>query len=696
MFLAICLLGQRVFPAVPDAVPLSAPGALPGTVIAFGPEATVLACAKDGSQNRPILAAATYGKGRVIVCGHGALLSNPGNQAVADRLILWVGNGGKVVAGGRFPTSAATGLEYKDWRPGDSLDGVAVLNLGMGTLDNRPDEVEKVRAYVKAGGGLIVSGPGWGWAQLNPGKKFEFDMSAQQVVAPMGVALGLGTVDGDGRGKWKIRTPVAADHAGDALRMLKAGSLSGADLLAASSSLEDAFNSLSLASGFRKQLEAAIPVAGDVNPTKEKPTTRSEPLARLAARQFDAMWRSQAPSKVKAHPAAATFPGAVPAQAKRETVVVKVGTNPRRWMSTGRYAAPGEVIRIEIPTSWEGKGVRARIGGHRDDNWDLQKWERWPSITLEKPIEGRSIEVANPFGGLIYLVADGSVPVAEVKIAGSVEAPVFEAGVTPRADWSRRRQAPAPWGEIAGKYCVVSVPSDVLRTLDDPQAVADYWDEVVRHCEDLYAVPHGRGDQRYQVDRQIVAGYMHAGYPIMTWEDVSARFVDVKVLRGNSGGPLWGFYHEMGHNFQKSAWTWSGWGETTNNLFSLYGAEVINGDKSTAHGAMNEAERQKRLDLVRSKPGAERYFDKDPWYGLTMLAAIQREFGWSAFTTIFRGFESGPQPRNEQEKQDELCVRLSTLLKRNFAPYFRAWGAKVSEDAAGKCAAWPMWTPKGW
>jgi len=63
---------------------------------------------------------------------------------------------------------------------------------------------------------------------------------------------------------------------------------------------------------------------------------------------------------------------------------------------------------------------------------------------------------------------------------------------------------------------------------------------------------------------------------------------------------------------------------------------------------------------------------------------------------VFRSFETGAQPRGEQQKQDELCLRLSAQIKRNLAPYFRAWGASVSESAAAKCAAYPTWMPKGW
>ena len=198
------------------------------------------------------------------------------------------------------------------------------------------------------------------------------------------------------------------------------------------------------------------------------------------------------------------------------------------------------------------------------------------------------------------------------------------------------------------------------------------------------------------MDRQISAGYMHSGYPIMTWEDVSAKFVDIKILRGNNGDTNWGFYHEIGHSFQRPSWTWDGWGETTNNLYSLFGGEHFNHDLTGGHGAMKVEQREKRMKEVLAAPGAEEYFHKDPWYGLTFLRAIREEFGWQPFQTLFAEFRDlprGEQPKNELEKQDQFLLRMSRILKKDLSHYFQVWGVKNSDSVVQQCKAWPLWMP---
>jgi hypothetical protein len=81
----------------------------------------------------------------------------------------------------------------------------------------------------------------------------------------------------------------------------------------------------------------------------------------------------------------------------------------------------------------------------------------------------------------------------------------------------------------------------------------------------------------------------------MTHDDVDRSFVNLSLLRGSDGKQDLGFYHELGHNHQRPEWTWSGLGEVTNNLFSLYGGEQFNqsdSDYANSHGAVNPKTRR--------------------------------------------------------------------------------------------------------
>ena len=52
----------------------------------------------------------------------------------------------------------------------------------------------------------------------------------------------------------------------------------------------------------------------------------------------------------------------------------------------------------------------------------------------------------------------------------------------------------------------------------------------------------------------IVAGYMHAGNPVMTYDDVTSKMIGLGEVSMFEKGD-WGFYHEFGHNHQDGKWT---------------------------------------------------------------------------------------------------------------------------------------------
>jgi hypothetical protein len=205
------------------------------------------------------------------------------------------------------------------------------------------------------------------------------------------------------------------------------------------------------------------------------------------------------------------------------------------------------------------------------------------------------------------------------------------------------------------------------------------------------------------VDVEISAGYMHSGYPIMTHDDVAARFVDLSVLRA-PGGNTWGFYHELGHNHQRPEWTWSGCGEVTNNLFSLYGGEQFNrayrdGDYPDAHNAIAPATRRKRLIEYLAAGAPYDKWTGDPWIALTTFVGLRQAFGWEPFTAVFKEYEDLPasaKPKTDQEKRDQFLVRFSKRVGKNLGPYFAAFGIPVSDAARAQVAALPSWMPADW
>ncbi len=281
----------------------------------------------------------------------------------------------------------------------------------------------------------------------------------------------------------------------------------------------------------------------------------------------------------------------------------------------------------------------------------------------------------------------GRQDVAEVEIAGAVEAPYFVLGKT--RNWKTVRERPAPWAEFATSKVVITVPSDVIRKLDDPAALMRFWDEVMDACADLAARPHEReSPERYVADVQISVGYMHAGYPIMTHLDAAPRFVDAATLRKQGD---WGMFHEMGHNHQHRDWTFGGTTEVTCNLFTLYVMETVCGVERPRD---NDA-----AQVRRYRAGGRKFtqWKRQPFLALAMYRELRDAFGWDAYKQVFaeyRDLKPPARPKTDAEKRDQWMVRFSKTVGKNLGPFFQWWGVPVSSAARKQITNLPAWMPK--
>ena len=339
--------------------------------------------------------------------------------------------------------------------------------------------------------------------------------------------------------------------------------------------------------GDKDRLSKAAKAAHELRANPREPLTaqRGDPawVSRIRG-VVEAYWADIDPDRCVPHPDAYLFPGAVQPGADRVIWAVQVPLDTPRRHSTGLYAAPGERITFRMPSGDLDKGFVARIGCHSDNLLGTKRdaWRRWPVLTNAKALDKREVEMANPFGGPIYIEIPGREEWARtrervrVEIKGAVEAPFFELGKTTKAEWENRRLAPAPWGELVGANMVLSVPSEHLRKLEYPENLMRVWDKVVETGDWLAALPRRRSPERIVADAEISIGWMHSGYPIMCYLESAPDMVSLRHLltQGN-----WGFYHELGHNRQSSLWTYSGYTEVTCNLFSLICMERISGQK---------------------------------------------------------------------------------------------------------------------
>lgn len=402
--------------------------------------------------------------------------------------------------------------------------------------------------------------------------------------------------------------------------------------------------------------------------------------------------------QVKPHPAANDFPGLPKGVASPVKKNITIDTRIDRWHSTGLYALPGKIISVTGPGKAAGQKLEVRIGSHTDKLWgdNQTKWTRIPEIVRVASIDAAVTTTASPFGGLIYIKvpADCKLGEIEFQIDGGIPAPHFVLGKTKVDQWLRAiRNHPAPWAELECKFAILSVPSEEIRKLDDPTPVLQLWDKIVKGEDDLAAVNNRTSPERICFDRQISAGYMHSGYPFMAHLPQAKEAVQFDLLKKGN----WGFFHELGHNHQKSEWTPEGTGEVTCNIFSMYIMETVCGQPKGAHGAMAPDKRKENMRKYFGGGADFAMWKKDPFLALILYYQLAEGFGWKPFTRVFAEYRDMPaaqKPKTEIDKHSQFMVRFSRAVNKNLGPLYMAWNIPVSDEAVASLKNLQPWLPE--
>ncbi|MCX7819891.1 MAG: M60 family metallopeptidase [Kiritimatiellae bacterium] len=697
-------------PATAEELPTPPPqwprSAVPGELVVFGPRSRVWLTGRRDGVEVPMGAVAEAGRGRVVALAHDGFLPGaaaaPGSSGWLMALVRWVAGAAAhsrplrvatVGWGGAERVLQAGGGEVVALEPTGAVSSEVVIAVGR----RIPIEaIEKLAAHVEGGGGLIIAETAWSWT--GDGRRLS-EHPANRLCARWGIL-------------WTAETcefPLSVDHpptAGASLTHAFAA-FNALESGAARSQLPQATAILNAAIRWlpdddtllRPLLDEKLGRCSWDPPVPARPAQREEWLRRAAITWAMRGARARRPHDVRALPGVDVFPGAVPPEADRSRRELVLDLSPEGWVSTGLYVPPGEPVRIELEAEAQEARLTARIGAHTDRLWQLDEWRRYPEISCAIQLTNSFVTVASPFGGLLYLERAGPAPrnALRVRVSGAVEAPLFRRGITPPEDWQRSRQAPAPWGELVGRRVILTLPSDRLRGLEDPEGLMESWDRVLDACAELAGRPAERArPERIVPDVQISAGYMHSGYPIMTHADQYEVLVSrAAVLQGQ-----WGLFHELGHNHQEPDWTFEGTAEVTVNLFTLYVLETVCGRPPLTGHPQITPQAQRRL-WQRYVAGGRRFEDwkREPFLALGMYMQLRAAFGWEPFRRVFAEYRALPRaerPRTDEECRDQWLVRLSRSVGRNLGPWFEAWGVPTSAAARARVAELPPWMPESW
>lgn len=697
---------------------IAAPG-VPGAMVAFGEDAWPIVVGGGAGETRlPVVVAAKLGRGRIVGFGHngyfgGETLRTADTGRLMNNAIRWAAGerrGEKPIRVGVFDNalaehfSAPAGgfavvvLQPQDWTARlDELDAICVTRSELDAQQSAA-----LKRFVRRGGGLLAGVTGWGWRQLNRDRPLS-ENALNALVAEAGMVWSSATLSRTSpQGYAAASPPDGLCHAGAAIEALidqadGQRTLDAKQLHQAGAAATDGAHCIPRDDKLlRPKLDRLLKSrAAALVPTEQAPFGPDRALERLLlALQLDAH-DALRPDEVPEHAAAGDFPGAAADGARFVSRKLTIDAHVPDWHSTGLYAAAGEAITVRVPSAAAKGGLAVRIGAHTDELWHHGEWKRVPRIWTRVALDSPSTRVASAFGGLIYIDVPRGCKLGDVsvEIEHAIAAPLFVLGDTSPADWAREiRERPAPWAELASSKVIVTVPSSAIRTLDDPTAVLRLWERIADAAAELAMRPLERErPERYVADRQISAGYMHAGYPIMTHLDAAEDMVGAERL----GRGSWGLFHELGHNHQSGDWTFEGTGEVTVNLFSMYIMQKVCGvGVRDGHGAIKEQPRNLTRHVTLG--ASFELWKSDPFLALLMYIQLQEAFGWEAYQRVFAEYRDLPgdqRPKNDDEKRDQWLVRMSRTVGRNLGPFFQAWGVPTSEAARASVAGLPEWMP---
>lgn len=665
-------------------------------------------------------AAARVGAGKVVAFGHenymNASVKTADNNKILLNAVAWATAKPAPVVGvepgltGVVTLLTAAGYTVKTVSP-PQLAGINVY-ISRAYPVYSEATLDALRQYVAAGGGLIVGGVGWTF--VPPAGGSMLDSPGNKMLRDSGIIITNNTAvtaAADTVGAAPPSVLLSARHAVEGLIevLTNVANLSLADQDQALATLE---RDLALIPFAAKDFYDRASALGDLAPTMTAAqpfVPAGKPAGRAAARVLARLLAERPAAEIKAHPLAADFPGAVDKAVPRVNLDVTIdgsfaGRDARYafsgaavpvWRATGGYAAPGEPVKIKIPAAMASAGLTAQIGQHTDLLWNKTSWVRFPEITRTFPLTAAETTIASAFGGPVYIRVAGGKQLGPVPVTveNVVRAPLYVHGVTTPNEWLTIRDYPAPWAELGSDKMILMLPSSYIKNLADPVALLDLWDEVMDSQADIDGIPQARERaERYLIDRDISAGYMHSGYPIMASYTEAANLVSVpKLTAGN-----WGFWHEVGHNHQWYGWFIPGTIDSSNNLFTIYTSEQVLGiPRAAAHNSVKPSARAARLQSYRAGGKVFANWGNDPWVGLEMYLQLQESFGWAPYPEVFSAIQAIPLPQSpttEPARIDTFALTFAQKVDRDLGPFFKVgWGMPVSQSALDTMAALPAW-----
>ncbi|XP_040147255.2 TRPM8 channel-associated factor 2 isoform X3 [Ictidomys tridecemlineatus] len=520
-------------------------GGVPSQLLVHGALAFPLGL--DASLNC-FLAAAHYGRGRVVVAAHEGMLCTPKMELFLLNAVRWLARDqkGKIGVNPSLKDLHALLLKHSlQCRLESHLTSDLCVYCCKAYSDK---EAKELQEFVAEGGGLLIGGQAWWWASQNPGRSALAAFPGNVILNCFGLSILPRTLS---PGCFPVPTPeMRSYHFRKAMSEFRTVLNHGTENLEKShlaklgvdgaAFLQIPAQGVPTYASLHRLLRKTLQQAGLPAVSKEKPVARDSCEATMLCLATELAHSGTDCSQLAQGLGTQTCPSRMQASADPITVEIN-GTNPGHedsWVSTGLYLLEGQNAEISLPAAAASAGLKVQVGCHTDDLSKAKKLSRAPVVTHQCCMDRTQRSVSCLWGGLLYvIVPKGSQlgPVS-VTIKGAVPAPYYKLGKTSLEEWrSCVQENPAPWGELATDNIILTVPTANLQALGDPAPALHLWDEMMQSVSRLAAQPFPfRRPERIVADVQISAGWMHSGYPIMCHLESVKELIDETVIRSTA------------------------------------------------------------------------------------------------------------------------------------------------------------------
>lgn len=421
------------------------------------------------------------------------------------------------------------------------------------------------------------------------------------------------------------------------------------------------------------------------------------------------------PGKVKAPAVAATiYTAKINATMAEDTALRTAFSTSFARRPTGYYLAAGDIAKVTVPASIPKDGsFKIRVGANVHDKYIKSTIARPFRVSNQFPIVSEITEIANPYGGGIYIdvpyLAKAGASV-DITIQNAVPAPFFSSTAinpTTPAQWKEiQRLHPAPWADFMSDRYMMTLPTSWIYAYEDPTALMKDWDVRMNVVSKLLGKKEVRNNQVLYniVDTSLYSDAFGIGYPTG-----NNGYMPSDATNGNNKSwlltPGKGFsdveFHELGHAQLFS--DFDGEGEASVNLLAvavanqLYGINIDAGLGRSMNGtphigrevaAVNWMVTQnfrlgKAMDITSSEKNEVRYQQR----GYAKYVEVAALFGWGALESFYAEEERVAQQKLTKAggmlaKDDSRILRMSIAAKVDLTPLIHFWGVQPKNAAA--------------